>query len=67
MNDRGNGALPSNVHDLADVFSTVQEPVYIDYVHTSGPGYRIVAEAIFEKLRERLCATVPFKRLGEGR
>ena len=54
-----NGALPSNVHDLADVFSKVEEPVYIDYVHTSGLGYRIVAEALHEKLREHLCRTVP--------
>ena len=54
-----NGTLPSNVHDLADVFSTVEEPVYIDYVHTSGSGYRIVAEALHEKLREHLCDTTP--------
>ena len=54
---RRDGTLSSNVHDLAEVFSTVEEPVYIDYVHTSGPGYRIVAEAIFEKLREHLCDT----------
>ena len=54
-----NGALPSNVHDLADVFSTVEQPVYIDYVHTSGLGYRIVAEALHEKLREHLCDTAP--------
>ena len=51
------GALPSNVHDLGDVFSTVEEPVYIDYVHTAGPGYRIVAEALFERLSEHLCGT----------
>lgn len=56
---RGNGALPSNIHDLADVFSTVEEPVYIDYVHTSGTGYRIVAEALFERLREHLCEAMP--------
>ena len=51
--------MPSNVHDLADVFSTVEEPVYIDYVHTAGPGYRIVAEALFERLRVHLCGTMP--------
>ena len=56
---RGNGTLPSNVHDLADVFLTVEEPVYIDYVHTSGSGYRIVAEALFKRLREHLCGTIP--------
>ena len=55
---RRDGTLPSNVHDLADVFSTVEEPVYIDYVHTSGLGYRIVAEVLFERLREHLCDTV---------
>ena len=54
---RENSTLPSNVHDLAAVFSTVEEPVYIDYVHTSGLGYRIVAEAMFEKLREHVCHT----------
>ena len=56
---RRDGTLPPNVHDLADVFSTVDEPVYIDYVHTSGPGYRIVAEALFERLREHLCLEAP--------
>ncbi len=56
---RGNGTLPSNVHNLADVYSTVEEPVYIDYVHTSGLGYRIVAEVLFERLKEHLCYTVP--------
>ena len=53
------GTLPSNVHNLEDVFSTVEEPVYIDYVHTAGPGYRIVAAALFERLREHLCRTMP--------
>ncbi len=56
---RGIGALPPGVHDLADVFSTVEAPVYIDYVHTAGPGYRIVAQALFEKLTRLLCGTVP--------
>ena len=56
---RRDGALPPNVHDLADVFSTVEEPVYIDYVHTAGLGYSIVAEALIEKLREHLCGAVP--------
>ena len=51
--------LPSNVHDLGDVFSTVEEPIYIDYVHTAGPGYRVVAEALFERLREHLCGGTP--------
>ena len=56
---RRDGSLPSNVHDLADVFSTVGEPTYIDYVHTAGPGYRIVAEALFERLSEHLCGATP--------
>ncbi len=56
---RRSGTLPSNVHNLAEVFSTVEEPVYIDYVHTAGPGYRIVAEALFERLREHVCEAVP--------
>ena len=56
---RRDGTLPSNVYDLGDVFSAVEEPVYIDYVHTAGPGYRIVAEALFERLREHLCGTMP--------
>ena len=53
------GTLPSDVHDLGDVFSAVEKPVYIDYVHTAGLGYRIVAEALFERLREHLCGTMP--------
>ena len=56
---RENGTLPSNVHDLAEVFTTVEEPVYIDYVHTAGLGYRIVADALFESLREHLCGSTP--------
>lgn len=56
---RAEGTLPSNVHDLADVFFTVEAPVYIDYVHTAGPGYRIVAEALFENLKEHLCGKAP--------
>ena len=56
---RRDGTLPSDVHDLGGVFSGVEEPVYIDYVHTAGPGYRIVAEALFERLRERLCGSAP--------
>ena len=56
---RRDGTLPPNVHDLADVFSTLEEPVFIDYVHTSGLGYRMVAEAMFERLREHLCGTTP--------
>ena len=56
---RMDGTLPSNVHNLTEVFSTAAEPVYIDYVHTAGPGYRIVAEALFEWLREHLCGNAP--------
>lgn len=56
---RRDGTLLSNVHDFAGVFSTVEKPVYIDYVHTSGSGYRIVADALFQRLREHLCGTVP--------
>ena len=56
---RRDGTLPSDVHDLGGVFSGVEEPVYIDYVHTAGRGYRIVAEALFERLREHLCGTAP--------
>ncbi len=56
---RRDGTLPSNVHNFAEVFSTVEEPVYIDYVHTSGPGYHIVAEALFERLKEHLCGNAP--------
>ena len=53
------GALPSNVLDLGDVFATVEDPIYIDYVHTAGLGYRIVAEALFERLREHVCGATP--------
>lgn len=56
---RNHGTLPSNVHDLNDVFSTIETPVYIDYVHTAGPGYRIVTEALFETLKEHLCDVPP--------
>ena len=66
---RRDGTLPSDIHDLGDVFSMVEEPVYIDYVHTAGLGYRIVAEALFERLREHVCGTMPPKvsaRIGDA-
>ena len=53
------GTLPSNVHNLEDVFSTVEEPVYIDYVHTPVRATASSREALFERLREHLCGTMP--------
>ena len=64
---RRDGTLPSNVHDLADVFSTVDEPVYIDYVHTSGPGYRIVAEAIVREAQGAPVSGGAAERFGKDR
>lgn len=54
---RQGGLLPYNVYDLADVFSTVEEPVYIDYVHTAGPGHNLIAQALFNRLVNQLCRT----------
>jgi lysophospholipase L1-like esterase len=44
------------VEDLGDVLDGVEEPVYLDVVHTNEDGARIVAEALYERLEPRLRA-----------
>ena len=50
------GSLPMNVHNFEDVFNGVEKPLYIDYVHTTGRGNKIVAERLFGVLTAQLCA-----------
>ena len=56
---RNDGSLPSNVYDFSDIFAGIEAPLYIDYVHTAGPGNRIAAQALFEILATRLCRAAP--------
>jgi len=50
---------PPAVYDASDLFAAVEEPVYIDYVHMSGRGNRIIAERLVEILEPHLCGDVP--------
>ena len=56
---RSAGTLPSNVHDFSDIFAGIEAPLYIDYVHTAGPGNRIAAQALFDILAANLCRASP--------
>jgi hypothetical protein len=47
---------PEQVHDLSDMFAEVDRPIYIDWAHLSQAGNRMVAERIFETLRDQLAA-----------
>ena len=47
------------VFDLTDLFHSVPEPLYIDWTHISSRGNRLVAEAVFETLKRRLCQRTP--------
>lgn len=54
------GSLPINVYNFEDVFNEVEEPLYIDYVHTAGLGNRMVAERLFDVLAAQICPDPPF-------
>jgi hypothetical protein len=65
---RLDGSLPESVHSLANVFDATQEPLYIDYVHTAGPGNLIVAESLFGIVIDRICDIPPpeiARRIGD--
>ena len=53
------GLLPANVHNFANVFDTAERPLYIDYVHTAGPGNRIVGQALYSVLVDQICQEPP--------
>ena len=44
-----------NFYDISDVFTSTAEPIYIDGVHVTGRGNRIIAERMFEILKNELC------------
>jgi lysophospholipase L1-like esterase len=44
------------VRDLSDAFRNVEKALYVDYVHISGEGNRILAEQIGRLVASRLCA-----------
>jgi lysophospholipase L1-like esterase len=48
--------LPARVTDLSGVFDEVEEPIYIDGVHTNELGARLVAEALWADLGDDLRA-----------
>lgn len=52
------------VYDLSDIFDTVTDFLYFDWVHVNEIGNRIVAERIFEILKEELWSRPP-KRISE--
>lgn len=56
---RSAGTLPPNVHDFSGIFAAIDAPLYIDYVHTAGPGNRIAARALFDVLTADLCRAAP--------
>ncbi len=43
------------VIDAVDLFAGHPEPLYIDYVHLSGPGNRILADAVATAIRDDIC------------
>jgi len=45
-----------SIHDLSDAFRNVKKALYIDYVHISGEGNRILAEQISQLIASHLCA-----------
>lgn len=46
--------LPDGVLDVSDAYAEAQAPVYLDGVHTNELGARLLAEAIYEDLRDHL-------------
>ncbi len=50
------GQAPERVYDLSDMFAAVDRPLYIDWAHLSQAGNRMVADRIFETLRDQLAA-----------
>ena len=47
-------ALGADVIDIADVFAKVREPLYYDTIHTNEAGARLVATAMYNRLRPRI-------------
>lgn len=47
---------PAGFHDVTDVFSEVEAPVYLDWVHVSHAGNRRIARRIFELTLASLCS-----------
>ena len=56
LDDRlSNAQAPNSVVNMNDLFVDTPEPVYIDYVHVTGPGNEIASRRIVAELFERLC------------
>lgn len=53
------GRVSPAIHDLSDLFADFPDPVYIDYVHLSGRGNRVIAEKLVEILMPHLCEENP--------
>ena len=56
---RFRAVLPPEVIDLAGIFDDVEQPVYLDGVHTNELGARVVAQAMYETMRNDLAAASP--------
>ncbi len=50
------GATPARVYDLSDMFAMVSRPLFIDWAHLTHAGNRLVAERLFERIRQQVCA-----------
>lgn len=48
-----------DIHDLTDAFRDVPDPIYIDWMHVTGKGNLVVAEAILRILQDTLCNNIP--------
>lgn len=46
------GREPDGIYFLADLFNDVEEPVFLDWSHTSMEGNKIVADKIFDSLQQ---------------
>ena len=47
------------VYNFSDVFDAVSEPLYKDWAHVSFKGNQVVAESMFEILKQEVCERPP--------
>ena len=48
-----------SLHDLSNVFDGLDRPVFIDAIHTAGPGNERIAVAMLQALRQDACREQP--------
>ncbi len=52
--DYARAQFPKQVADLSDSLDGVDAPLMYDFVHTNEPGARVIAKAMYERLRPQL-------------